>query len=466
MYQIENLFDLDEAVNWIEKNSFKCVALELPDYLLRYSVDLVKYLNLKLNTRGQCSSTVSSTQDSLSSSVEFYAVVLNCCSVDYVSPRHLNGQIDALIRFGKCCLASLPKGIVEYPVLFMFENRYLDDRSNDFMLNYLTNTFIPEDSLLIVDTNCLIPTLRLIEQLSLNVSIGKFIKFTNKWTFVERLKDYFVDLTDESSGHSSNHTINSADESANLTDEVKRKSKSDQFRFYNYLLDKELIKFKRLYFVGDRVPNSLKILSLLEVVHLNPVGQTADQIQTNKELMKRCSLIEKVKKLGKFGVVFSHAYPDVNPFIEQIKKLAKRKKKQVNFITLVQTTDEFKLGNFPALESLILVNNCYCSHLIDTIRLHVPLLNYDEFRISCGLKLEYGQVKWNEDLDEDEEDVNDEAVSNQLVLDDRNTALVESYLKADRWFGLQVNAGKDEIGHLKQGLKGIAMGYDENGLKK
>ena len=65
------------------------------------------------------------------------------------------------------------------------------------------------------------------------------------------------------------------------------------------------------------------------------------------------------------------------------------------------------------------------------------------------------------DLEEDENLKDDEQeISNQLLLDDRNTALVENYLKEDKWFGLKVNAGGDEISDLKIGLKGLAMAYD------
>ena len=417
MHSVQNLFDLDEAVAWIRANAFRCVALELPVYLLKYSAELSRHLNSNVNT-GQSPIT------------EFYTVVLNCCSVDYVSPRHLAGLVDAVIRFGKCCLTSLPKGIVEYPVLFMFENEFLEPQSNEFIANYLQSK-LDADSLVIADTNCLTPLLA--GQTLRNVSLAKFIRFTSNWTFPDKLKAYFID------------------------------SQTANTRFYNYLLDKDLKEFKRLYFVGDRIPNSLKVLSLLEVIHLNPTDRTATRIATSKELMKRCSLIERVKKLEKFGVVFSHSYPDVGPLIDEIKKLAARTMKQINFITLVQTTDQFKLGNFPALESLVLVNSCYCSSLIDTISLHIPLINYSEFKISCGQRLQYGQVHWNEDADEEaptEEAAEDEQ-SNQLLLDDRNTALVESYFKADRWFGLQVNAGQDEIGELRPGMKGIAMAYKE-----
>ena len=432
MYEIEHLFDLDVAVKWIKVNSFKCLALEFPVYLVRFSVAITNYLNSKLNAS------------------EFYNVILNCCSVDYVSPRHLNGQADAIIRFGKCCLASPPNGIIEYPILFLFENYFLNDQSREFIENYLKDEFkSDEDSLIIVDTNCLKPTLDLVSQLNLNVSIGKFIKFTNKWTFTAELNDYFIDLSEVS------------------CKDVKETNES-RIQFYNYLLDKQLSNYKRLYYIGDQIPNSFKILSLLQVIHLNVDNRIANQIQTNKELMKRSSLIEKVKKLNKFGVVFTHSYPNINPFVNSIRKLAKRKKKQINFITLVQTTDEAKLGNFAALESLVLINSCYCSHLINTISLHIPLINFDEFKISCGLKLEYGQVKWNDELNEEdlnEEDLKDEA-SQQLLLDDRNTALVENYLKEDKWFGLKVNAGQDAISDLKRGLKGIAMGYGENEFKK
>lgn len=439
MNSINNLFNLDEAIKWIKENEFKCIALELPVYLLKYSVDLTKYLKSKIDQ--------SFSQDT----VEFYTVVLNCCSVDYVSPRHLNGQIDALIRFGKCCLAKLPKGIIEYPVLFIFENNFLTNQATDLIDKFLKDEFkqnessnndSKSDSLIIVDTNYLIPTLNLIQNSNNKISIGKFVRFSKNWTFNDKLNDYFIDYSTEFN------------------------KRQNYIEFYNYLLDKELNKYKKLYFVGDQLPNSIKILSLLEVVHLNPKDQVINRIQTSKELMKRCSLIEKIKKLDRFGFVFSHSYPDVSPFIDEIKNLAKKKKKQVNFITLVQTTDEFKLGNFPALQSLVLVNNCYCSYLIDNINLHIPLINYREFQIGCGLKQDYGQVTWNEDVQEANEDnFSDQSESNQLLLDDRNTALVENYFKEDRWFGLQVNAGQDEISDLKQGLKGIAMGYkDEKDL--
>lgn len=477
MHSVQRLFDLDEAVAWIKTNAFRCVALELPVYLLKYSVEISRYLNIHVNSQVNTDTNSDVTPDQ--PRTKFYTVVLNCCSVDYVSPRHLAGLADAVVRFGRCCLTSLPKGIVEYPVLFMFENDFLEPQSSQFIADYLKNelkqdadsmanvdtpvtayTLANADTLMIADTNCLAPLLKAAGESLRNVSLAKFIKFTNKWTIPDRLKAYFVDEPLDKPSQTVGKPI---DEPSQTVDEpVGEPPQPTSTRFYNYLLDRDLSQFKRLLFVGDRIPNSLKVLSLLEVVHLNPTDRTATRIATGKELMKRCSLIERAKKLEKFGVVFSHSYPDVSPLIDEIKQLAARRKKQINFITLVQTTDQFKLGNFPALESLVLVNSCYCSFLIDTISLHIPLISYAEFQIACGRRLEYGQVQWNEDFEDvDEQDSAEDAEesNNQLLLDDRNTALVESYFKADRWFGLQVNAGQDEIGDLKQGMKGIAMGY-------
>jgi len=102
----------------------------------------------------------------------------------------------------------------------------------------------------------------------------------------------------------------------------------------------------------------------------------------------------------------------VNELCSQSKTFAKKLKKKIYFISLVQTIDEYKLGNFADLNAL-------CRQLLFLFfssqfnRFCLPVLNWEELEIAAGVKRYYGGVLWNESPDIQLSD-SDESEENQL----------------------------------------------------
>jgi len=176
---------------------------------------------------------------------------------------------------------------------------------------------------------------------------------------------------------------------------------------------------------------------------------------------QRVALIEKFKQKScrLVGLVFTNPLPKVNELCSQSKTFAKKLKKKIYFISLVQTIDEYKLGNFADLNAFVVVNSCFCSSALNSIDFCLPVLNWEELEIAAGVKRYYGGVLWNESPDIQLSD-SDESEENQLC----NQLIETKVFETNKWFGLEVNAGSNEPSIIKSGQKGIASGYENENL--
>ena len=428
-------FELDECVSWIVAHRFSHVAVQLPNDLLHRSADIVHHLETNV----------------VPHLVRFFVIVSNCCSADYISPQHLgSGRIHALIRFGRACLSQPTPTIKTIPTLFVFTRLDARDSAHTYIQSVLGSGQTDEqDQTTGLQTATFVNSLVLCDT-QFSSSVYEICK-QNSSIEVARLE--IVDHSDWSFTSSSGQLIKrDSHDTLQQGQGVLSATKLGDYRS-----SKPPSEFDSVVFVGDRIPLHYRVLCTPPVWHLNPSTQICSRVQSAKELRKRVALVEKSKKAKRVGVVMTHLYPDVDLVMEKVNTFARNKRfrRKFTLISLVQTTDECKLGNFGILDALVVANNCFCSNLIDEIRLHLPLISLVEFEIACDLPTEYGGVVWNAEVGhsgsgEDEEDKEEDLSCKQLT---------ELNLNRQSWYGLQVNAGQDPIGELKQGLSGIASGY-------
>ncbi|RWS14276.1 Protein FAM173B-like protein [Dinothrombium tinctorium] len=355
---------------------------------------------------------------------EYYVVYSDTCSVDHLSPLHLGeNKINAIIRFGNACLSSTPETISEFPVLFVFDFVF-DNNDYEFAKEYLMNVQNLSNTLILYETSQVNLVVRLLSECILkSENVAKLNVNVSTWSFTESGKKLVC---------SPNGKF---------------------FEFGQFLVEKELKSFSNLIFIGSFVNGFYRINNCFqEIILLNPSEKITTTIHSRRESCKRVALIEKLKssKCKRIGVIYTNSYPNVNKLMKYIESLAKKKQKQIFFISLVQSTDECKLGNFGDLHAFVVVSDCYCSHLIDNIKLHVPVVNLTEFEIACGISRNYAGVQW----ESDSSDVENE--------DENEKQLVEvATVSKNFWYGLQINPEINEPSMIKEGQRGIACAYEE-----
>ena len=263
-----------------------------------------------------------------------------------------------------------------------------------------------------------------------NVLIAKLNKVSNKWFFTSNVSKVVEDFS------SDNHLI------------------LGPFSLTNKIQNYDLVVY-----LGQSSPLELT-LNCSKLLEIDVKNGSHRLLYADKQIRKRVALIEKFKQKSchSVGVVFTNPLPNVNQFFSDSKKLCKKMKKRVYLISLLQTIDEYKLGNFGELNAFVVINSCFCSSALNSINYCLPVLNWTELEIAAGIPKQYGGILWNENPEElsdsDETDVNH--LNNQLI----QTEVFDK----NKWFGLEVNAGDSEASVIKSGQKGIASQYENENM--
>ena len=103
--EFEDFFEIERVVKWIKDNSFKRVALQLPDNFLASAFPLSRRVEKE-------------------SGAKIYVLAdtsYRSCCVDAVAAEHAN--CDSLIHFGEACM-SAPTAVI--PVLYVFGKLKID----------------------------------------------------------------------------------------------------------------------------------------------------------------------------------------------------------------------------------------------------------------------------------------------------------------------------------------------------
>lgn len=237
---------------------------------------------------------------------------------------------------------------------------------------------------------------------------------------------------------------------------------SNSSSYYPYIISKPLNEYDLIIFIGEC--NNLEfMINSPKLIVIDPQSKSYESYDGAKEFRKRISLIEKFKNQTRklIGIVFVNYNESVSSIMNETKDLCKFNKKNPYFISLNQSDYELRLGNFGQLEGFVIVNSCACNRhvAVNTSKYFYPVIFWKEFLISCGKRIVYGGIEWNQECDQDADNEIEEM--EDLNLNEQNMKLVEKDLfkKPDGWFGLIVDAGANDIGEIKEGQRGIPSSY-------
>ncbi|KAI1308672.1 2-(3-amino-3-carboxypropyl)histidine synthase subunit 2 [Halotydeus destructor] len=343
------VFDLAECSTWIADHQFKRVALQLKQADLPYSVDIVRSLQAE--------------QDD----IELFVILSPSCSVDYVSPLHLSSSnaVDAIICFGDSCLPNTKPTLGLVPVLFIFDQS--SQVSVEQVCNQVDQILHEKPNQLILYDVCYA---RIVSQLNQKLShltenVARIHKSCENWSFSSNLD-----------------SIVATDYSGNI--------------FGHFSLPRPLKSYESVVWIGTCSNLFFRVNSPTELTEIEPASLTSRVITCSKELMKRISVIEKVKEARQVGIVFSNTLQDVASTVSLVREISNKTSIKTQMISLVQFVDECKIGNFGELDAFVIVTACNCAKLIQSIHTNVPLVTLHEFEIALGLRREYGNIIWNE----------------------------------------------------------------------
>lgn len=405
-------YDLDDCIEWINGNGYKRVSLQFKDEDVSDSVEVTQFLE-------------NSTRD-----VDYYVVLTASCGVDYLAPLRLGSsddtRIQAVISFGGPCLSEAVYNSL--PTLFVFPRYFpgfVDTVRRD--LEYGSKGHM---SLVLYD-----------------------LKYTNL-------------IRDSMGGSDLSHVefakINAIDDKWSFTTDsqplIHRNVSTDDNIFGRFVTLHPIESYKYIRWIGSCSELFYQINCPHGVEVINPDHQTISRFDLHPEraLMKRMAVIEKAKAASIIGLVLTNSLPSVDSIMTRIKRLSEQKKKQLILISLIQSVDNTKFGNFPEVQVFVLSSSCSCGHLIQTIETHAPLLTLEEYEISLGKRITYGNVEWNADSDaNDVTEVDDENTPNT-----RMDIMEYDTQNKDKWFGLQVMPGEHPVAQVTVGSSGVASSYN------
>ncbi|KAM7534325.1 hypothetical protein Aperf_G00000114624 [Anoplocephala perfoliata] len=330
-------FDIEEAIEFINRNDYSRVGLQFPSDLLAYSIDLYEEFSRRT------SASVVILGDTPYSS----------CCVDELAGKRWD--VEAVIHFGNACLTK-PIGSID--VFYVF-----GDIHCPFVENNVDNV---------------------VTQVKQHLSdYNGFVLFFYDFRFQRVARLLFEYL--KSSGVHVTFTEPALQNSAMIGDSSAVQHLGRTF----YLADKSQT-LKYLLYLGECDSSFYSILvSLKGAYSITPIviDPKTEEVSlasqsASKLLRRRYFLMEKAKSAKRIGILMGSLsisrYLDV---VDRIKHLLQRAK--ISYTTLiVGRLNEAKLMNFPDLDALVLVA-CPHASLYDNPDLLIPVIT--PFELECIL---------------------------------------------------------------------------------
>lgn len=406
----ESFYEIDQCARWIVDNKFNNVALQVEKSFFK---DVTR---LKKSLQDACEPE----------SVKFFVIISDSCSVDYISPLHLGLEaVDSIIRFGRTCLAPFESSLPTLPVLFIFGN-HIELSESEFVVDAVCSKISEDDcgNLILFDTNYLSLVRNLKKELG-RCEVGKLITYSHDWHFSDHIKNSIHDDINGQCGY-----------------------------LGHFKCEKQPEEYSKIFYIGSTRNLNLRLLG---TIFIDPNTRIISESSKARELTKRVSLIEKLrkKKSVSIGFIFTNSFPSLDEYLDKIHEI-KLKKHKIFKILLFHSTDACKLGNFSYLDAFVLINSCNCTSLLDSLELHIPILTYSEYLILCGIKTSYGGVIWNQEPVMDEENNSDE---DELVSGPENQLIENQSIEKPSWFGLEVNPAFQPGFSITEGQRGTASHY-------
>lgn len=467
MDNIHDIFQLDECLDWIIENKFRRIVVQLKKEDLKRSADISTYLQDKFLRRNPYQEDAIDKKDE---ELDVYVTQANTCCVDLLVTQHIS-NLDAIIHLGKVCLSKPQlKNIqqVAKPVLFDFTHPRV---SKDLFQKNLNTIFQEIDSLTKSDANCKMCVLYdtdmidYVRELQVkldeahltrdSVEIAKLRCPDSNWQTTKNNRSFFIT--------GSNVEI-----------------------FHNFVLARNSNDYNCAIYIGDRLSTAIILSGPSKLIKFTCKDSVSrEEVNVSKVLNKRMALVGRLKDQDelKIGVIITNPLPNMDEIAPRLRSYSEKRKHTLYFITMVQTIDECKIGNFDLCDAFIVVNACTCSTILESLVFNRPIISEIEFKLACGLEAEYGRVLWpgsSDHLSIDDE-INKRKVSDvSLALVHTRNELLErcSQARLNKWSGLEYKAsvGDSSSGDgtnntkenltVEEGLTGIASSYMSEPLKK
>lgn len=449
MDNIEEYYNLDSCIDWLIANNYRRVVLQLKLPDLKHSTRLIKFLQEKHTLKS----------GDLNDLLDIYITQSSTCCLDLLVTQHVS-NLDAIIHLGQVCL-SKPEiaNPIHKPILFSFGN------PSTCRTNFNQNLATVEEEIdklrsdfsgricVLYDTSC-IDYANMLE----NLLTEKGIK-------------QFVDVAKLNCPDSSSFTLQQHESKL-------IKNNQSLHSFGNHLLPRPMREYNSVVYIGSCPSISLTLECPSKFIRISFDSDViVERVNTSRLLNRRMALVERLKDEEelKFGVIITNPLPDISSAIARLENYSKHRKHTLYFISMIQTIDECKIGNFDLCDAFIVINSCCCSTILESLVYNRPIINELEFKLVCGLEAEYGRVLWPgssshlsvEDL------INKRKVSDvSLALIHTRNELLErcSQSRANKWSGLEYKpSSSNEDGEslaITDGLKGIASSYLSEPLEK
>jgi diphthamide biosynthesis enzyme Dph1/Dph2-like protein len=447
--RVSYYYQLDECLEWIRKNSYRRVILQFKPENLEDSTPVVSYLKETYATQNK------QLEATAIQSLDLYVTQSNTCCVDLIVTQHVS-DVDAIIHFGKVCLSKphIVNQETDKPVLFALTRVRHEPELFQSNLEKINDHI---ESLVKVNSDCPIC----------------IVYDTNLIDYAQAICDILRDKVHDKSIEVSQLILPSpvwyttAGESL-VTDKIS-------YSLGQYNLSRPVDEYKSAIFLGAKpaidltlqLPSNLWKIDCLQEVNF-------EKVNVSRVLNKRMALVNRIRddEELKFGVIITNPLPDISELVEKLGNYARSRKHVLYFITMIQTIDECKIGNFDLCDAFVVVNSCTCSTILESLYFNRPIISVIEFKLACGYEGVYGRVLWpSSDRHLLEVDlINKRKVSDvSLALIHSRNELLErcSNARANMWSGLDYKSTSDTNDcTIQEGLHGIASTYISEPLKK
>lgn len=453
MTHVEDLFQLEECLDWIIKNQYRRVVLQLKKEDLKHTVAITNYLDKKGSER------LTSLPSPYIEQFDFYVSQSSTCCVDLLVTQHVS-NVDAIIHFGKVCLSKpeIANRHQNIPILFVFGRQTKTaDELHAHTTSILKNIeslkeSAPNSRICILFDTCLIDYARKLDELVSEknldyINVANLYCPSQSWQTTTKNQSKFCQVLS-----------------------------SNSHLFGNYILPRPISEYNCAIYLGTRLSIHLALDSPSKLLKINCYDNLdIETVDINKLLNRRMALVGRLKEEEelKIGVIITNPLPNINSVVERLESYSKPRKNILYFISMIQTIDECKIGNFDLCDAFIVINSCNCSTILESLVFNRPIITELEYKLACGFEAEYGRVFWpgtSSHLSEDDM-INKRKVSDvSLALIQTRNELLErcSQARGNKWSGLEYRASNDDHESLvvEEGLKGIASSYVSEPIKK
>ena len=442
------------CLDWIQANNFRRVLIQFKQDHLDDSVAVSNFLK-------------SSGHAVDSQPLEVYVTKSNTCCVDLLVTQHVS-NIDGIIHVGNVCVAKpeLRCDQINKPVLFVFGRPKLSSEQHEARCRLILR------EIRAISEACADNT-----RICLFYDANMISFATNLETIIQN-----SDLKERVDVANLHNPLANWTTTADYMHKFVQ-CKNDDNKLGYFALTRPVGDYDCAIYLGENLSIQLSLTGPrnLSRIHQQDDSFQVEKINVSRVLNRRIALVDRLKDNEelKIGVIITNPLPDIDRYMAELESIAKARRHILYFISMIQTTDEYKMGNFDLCDAFVVINSCFCSTILESLVFNRPILTALEFKLACGFEARYGGVLWpGFSSHQSEEDlINKRKVSDiSLALVHTRNELLErcSLARVNKWSGLDFKATldpeKDGAGSesldIEEGLTGIASSYSSEPVKR